>query len=208
MSAAESAQYWDQQYASDEYLSRWNRQAPTHDLPAMICAGFIQRDSTVLDLGCGTGTDAIYFAKMGLKTIGVDLSRVALEIAAKRAQEAGVEVDWRQASVLDLPIPDGSIEFVADAGCFHHLGAGERMSYVAEVYRVLRPGSKLLLRWGEIPGRPSEIDGPMLNRCFPSPQFSRGPIINYDAASDASPVQALMVLIEKTSCAQGLELGE
>ncbi len=189
--------FWDEQYDSGEYLTRWNRCAPTHDLPAMICSGFIQRDSTVLDLGCGAGTDAIYLASKGLSTIGADISSAAIRIAAKRAFEAGVDVEWHHADVCELPIADSTIDFVTDAGCFHHLHESDRVAYVMEIDRVLKNGGRLLLRWAEIPGVAERIDGPMLNRYFTHETFTRGPRILYDAASDTKSITANMVLIEK-----------
>lgn len=190
-------QYWEEQYVSDEHLCRWNRGSPTHDLPAMITAGFITRESVVLDLGCGTGTDALFFSEKGLRTIAVDWSAAALRIAEERGRKCDAEVEWIQADVLNLPIAKNTIDFITDAGCFHHIPVHQRAAYVAQVHRVLKPGGHLLLRFGVLHDCTDCIDGADLNRCFTPSQFSRGPLIQYQAASDAKSIQARMTLIQK-----------
>src|SRR5215212_4846868 len=53
-----------------------------------------------LDLGCGTGTNAIYLAKHGFDTLGVDYVASAIETARHKAQAQNVRVEFRAADVL------------------------------------------------------------------------------------------------------------
>lgn len=99
-----------------------------------------------LDAGCGTGAEAVYLASIGLEVIGVDISPTALAAARERADAAGVAVDLRLGDARELPVDDGSVDFVNDHGLLHHLPAGARPRYAAELARVLRPGGWLLVR--------------------------------------------------------------
>jgi len=121
--------------------------------PAGFLAGSIALPRRALDIGCGTGSDAVYLAGRGIETIGVDLSPAALELARERARRSGVSVEWIQADVLQLPLPDGCVDLALDRGCLHHLRPEDRSRYAIEVARVLRPGGTLLVREMNDPGR-------------------------------------------------------
>ncbi len=57
----------------------------------------LKKESSVLDMGCGTGRHSIELAKRGYKLTGVDLSSGMLSQAKKQAKEAKVKVEWVQA---------------------------------------------------------------------------------------------------------------
>lgn len=66
---------------------------------------------TALDLGCGEGADAVWLAKQGWETTGVDISETALERAAQHAEEAGVTVRWERHE-LGVTFPEGQYDLV------------------------------------------------------------------------------------------------
>ena len=57
---------------------------------------------TVLDLACGTGSTTLPLAKRGLKATGLDLSGAMLKIAAEKAAKADLDVDFKEANMLNL----------------------------------------------------------------------------------------------------------
>lgn len=124
-----------------------------------------------LDLGCGTGADAVYLATHGWTVTGVDIVPRALRAARRRAQAAGANVAWIQADVaalgtLDLP---GPFDLVYDVGCFHGLRDADRASYAEGVTHLTAPGATLLL-FVFVPGRrgpaPRGIDRAELDARF------------------------------------------
>ena len=129
--------YWENAYESEEH-EHWEFSYPSPELVALAAAGVPRRNSRVLDVGCGGGTDAIFMAQCGFRVTGVDISAAALRIAEKRAEEALVEVDWRRGNVLELPIDDESIDFVTDRGLFHIIEDHDRPRYASELFRVLK----------------------------------------------------------------------
>ena len=98
-----------------------------------------------LDLGCGTGTNVITLAQHGWQVVGVDFVGRAIRHAERKANLAGVNAEFIVNSVTRLEGVSGSFELVLDIGCFHSLEAGERDLYLANLGRLTKPGSTLLV---------------------------------------------------------------
>jgi len=94
----------------------------------------------VLDLGCGSGENAVAFARHGAHVIAIDRSLSHLHIARKLAEEAEVRVEWHESDVADLAfLRADSIDVAFAAGV---LGEVEDLDRVfRQVHRVLRPGA-------------------------------------------------------------------
>ena len=123
--------------------------------PAALAAG------RALDLGCGTGTHAVYLATHGWDVTAIDNVGRALRRARDRAAAANVTVDWVEADVsglAQLELQPG-FALVFDRGCYHGLDARQRDSYVAGVTALTTRGATLVL-WAMAPNRrPLEPSG-------------------------------------------------
>ncbi len=97
-----------------------------------------------IDLGCGTGTNAITLAQHGWQVIGVDFAPRAIRIARAKAQRAGVAVDFRVGDVTRLKDVPAPFDLVLDIGCFHSLG-DRKKDYLAQLDRILSPGGFWLM---------------------------------------------------------------
>ncbi len=100
-----------------------------------------------LDVGCGTGSDALYLAEQGWKVTAVDGVEQALSKARARARTAGVEVKWVQGDACrleQLGIGE-SFDLVLDRGCFHDFTDDQRDRYARGVSAVTSPGAVLLM---------------------------------------------------------------
>lgn len=95
------------------------------------------KGKSLLEVGCGIGTDLVRFAKGGAQTVGVDLSATALELAETNAQHSGVEADFRLANGEDLPFEDNTFDLVYGHGVVQYTAEPRRM--VEECRRVLAP---------------------------------------------------------------------
>lgn len=94
----------------------------------------------ILDAGCGTGGNARFLRRYGC-VLGIDLSPHALEPAAR--QLTGV---LTRGSILELPFADQSFDLVTSFDVLYHRGVPDELTALREVWRVLRPGGRLLLR--------------------------------------------------------------
>ncbi len=95
-----------------------------------------------LDAGSGGGRNSIAMATHGASVVGVDLSHRGVEDARKRVP-AGLDVEFRQGSVLDLPFPDATFDFVWCAGVL--MVTSNFAKGLDEVSRVLKPGGSMYL---------------------------------------------------------------
>lgn len=96
----------------------------------------------VLDVGCGTGHNAIHLASRGHDVLGVDLVPRAIEIARTAAKLRNVEVRFEVRDARHLE-GLGSFDSALDAGVFHIFDDEDRAAYVAALGSVLGPGAHL-----------------------------------------------------------------
>lgn len=134
--------WWDQFYADRERPIPFFRWAPDESLVAWQDAGHLGLipGTRVLELGCGPGRNAIWFAEQGCVVDALDLSPAALDWGRERAAEAGVAVTFQRADIFRWTPPTEPYDVVYDSGCFHHLPPHRRISYRRLLERVLRPG--------------------------------------------------------------------
>jgi ubiquinone/menaquinone biosynthesis C-methylase UbiE len=110
----------------------------------------------LLDVGCGSGTFLAETLRRypGVAAAGVDADPEILEIATRRLRRHGIRVTLHVARAEALPFPDESFDVAVSTLTFHHLPSATKRTALAEVYRVLRPGGRLLLvDFGARPGR-------------------------------------------------------
>ena len=109
--------------------------------------GRIDPGSTVVDLGCGAGTDLLIAAQMtgsGGRVVGVDMTASMLDRARASAAELGLaNVELHEALIEALPIDDASVDVVISNGVIDLVP--DKEAVFAEIDRVLRPGGRLQL---------------------------------------------------------------
>ncbi len=109
--------------------------------------GTIEPGATVLDLGCGTGTDLLIAAQMTGprgRAIGVDMTPAMLERAASSASEMRLSnVELHDALIESLPLPDASVDVVISNGVIDLVP--DKNAVFDEIDRVLKPGGRLQL---------------------------------------------------------------
>ncbi len=98
---------------------------------------------TVLEAGCGIGTDGARFAAAGAAYTGLDRSPTALDLARRRFALDGLTGEFVAGSVTRLPFPDQTFDLVFSHGVVHHVPDTARA--VQEFSRVLKPGGTALV---------------------------------------------------------------
>jgi cyclopropane fatty-acyl-phospholipid synthase-like methyltransferase len=120
----------------------WDEALPP---PEVVAVAASLPPGRALDLGCGYGRAAIYLAGLGWQVDGVDFIEQAVDVARRRAREAGVAVHFHLAPVTELAFLSGPYDLVLDVGCLHALADEEMAAYTAELRRLLAPGGRYLL---------------------------------------------------------------
>jgi len=100
--------------------------------------------STVLEVAPGPGYFCIELAKLGAYSItGLDISHTFVEIASKKAAEAGVRVGFRQGSASNMPFSQDTFDFLLCRAAFKNFA--EPVRALQEMCRVLKPGGRGLI---------------------------------------------------------------
>ena len=107
--------------------------------------GRIEPGETVLDLGCGAGTDLLIAAQMAGpegRALGIDMTTAMTDRARESAREMGLDnVELHEGLIEELPVPDESIDVVISNGVIDLVP--DKDAVFAEIKRVLRPGGRL-----------------------------------------------------------------
>jgi SAM-dependent methyltransferase len=130
---------WNERYQSGE--TPWDTGHPSSELARVVSEAAIAPCRAV-ELGCGTGTNAIWLAQQGFDVTAVDGSTLAIERATQRASAAGVVVQFQVADVLAPPQDTGgTFDFFFDRGCYHAVRRVNVAAYLQTLRLVTRPGS-------------------------------------------------------------------
>src|SRR5260370_6671470 len=135
------APVWDSYHAMGEEVNPQGWWVPNL-LPFLTTAGA----RAVLDVGCGTGGDAVSLARSGFQVTAMDYSEVALARARAKAKASGVVVDFQQGDMaLPFPFADSDFDAVMSNVALHMFDDQTTRRIIGEMRRVLRPSGLLLL---------------------------------------------------------------
>jgi SAM-dependent methyltransferase len=97
----------------------------------------------VLDVGSGNGYVLSRYAAAGARTVGIDLTRAAVDLCRRRFELRQLAGSFVQGNAEDLPFVTGSFDCVCSMGVLHHTPDTARA--VREVHRVLKPGGRMIV---------------------------------------------------------------
>src|SRR4051812_38933743 len=101
--------FWDDLYGRG--ISPWDTGKPDRFLQEAIAREGLSEGAEVLDIGCGTGTNAVWLAQQGFRVTGVDVSSVAIERARARASLARSSCNFLIADILTLQLTTPAFDF-------------------------------------------------------------------------------------------------
>jgi len=149
---------WDDRYRTTDLP--WDTGFPSAHL-GKVLDRLDLTSGPVLEIGCGTGTNAIWLAQQGFDVTAVDLSPRALALARDKAEAAGVQIALHQVDILRDALPGGPYALVFDRGCFHTFDdPGHRSYFARQVSTVLGPDGLWLSLVGSTEGPPRDMGPP------------------------------------------------
>jgi SAM-dependent methyltransferase len=149
---------WEKRYEQKELP--WDSGHPASCLMQLI-KSWPQAKESVLEVGCGTGTNAVWMAEQGLQVTGLDIASGAVALARQRAAEQGVACTFIEADFLNAPlVEDGTFSFLFDRGCFHSMDEEYREAFVRRAAQCLKPGGLWFSLMGNSDQRSPEGEGP------------------------------------------------
>lgn len=130
----------------------WNYSKASPDLVRALDAGAL-RGGSALDIGCGTGSDAMELARRGFRVTAIDLVPRAVQMARARATEAGQlgRIDHRIGSILQDDV-GGPFDVLYDRGVYHYLRRIDLPGFLRVLERITKPGT----RWLSLSGNARE----------------------------------------------------
>lgn len=132
-----------------DYIKIWDKIAPkfakgkvskTHPRQERLLLEELEKDSSVLDVGCANGKHVFFLAKCGFRATGLDLSEEMIKIAMDRSKKEKLKVNFVVGDATKLNFPDQSFDYVICMG--NALGSipgiKERLKALNEMFRVAR----------------------------------------------------------------------
>lgn len=118
------------------YLQRapWEIGEPQPEIVKLERSGALKGD--ILDVGCGTGDNAIYLAQQGYRVMAIDFEEGVLNRACKNAQRLGTDVAFKVHNALELSRLDQRFDTVIDSATFHTFSDSERSRYPASLASI------------------------------------------------------------------------
>lgn len=136
---------WEDHYATGHMP--WDSGIPSSELQRVL-RQYEVTAGRAIELGCGTGTNAIWLAQQGFSVTAVDIATNALKLAREKAEAAGVDVNWLQADVQNFGEGHEPFALVFDRGCYHCCRRVDLAGYLNSLRSVTRAGTRCLCLCG------------------------------------------------------------
>jgi methyl halide transferase len=150
-------EHWDARYVEGD--TPWDTGHPSAELVKVLREEKIG-PCPAIDIGCGTGTNAVYLAKQGFEVTAIDLSPTAVDRGRSKKATAAVKVRFLAGNIMDPPDDiGGPYGFFFDRGCYHIVRKIDLDGYMKTVERITQPGSLGLVLTGN-PKEPREKGPP------------------------------------------------
>jgi SAM-dependent methyltransferase len=127
-------------------IAPYDQRRPHPHLIEQVEAGLLAPGRTLV-MACGPGNNAIYLAKQGFDVVAFDFAEAGIAVARQRAEEHGVDVDWRVDDATTMQTIEGVFDVVTDCGSLSDLRPEHRTAAYAALRRHLRPGT-VYFHWG------------------------------------------------------------
>jgi 2-polyprenyl-3-methyl-5-hydroxy-6-metoxy-1,4-benzoquinol methylase len=135
---ADSVHDFEKAYATGQ--TPWDSGVPDAELLRVINEGLLP-GRTLLEFGCGTGTNAIELTRLGYEVTAVDYVPQALEKAREKARADRIEIDFRLVDLTKDPDLGGPYDVLFDRGVYHHIRRVDLAAFQRVLKRVSRHGT-------------------------------------------------------------------
>lgn len=130
---------WDASYHGGP--PPWDIGRPQPAIERLVASGELV--GPILDVGCGTGENALHLASSSFDVLGVDVAPTAIRAAREKARVRGITAEFTIADALRLHRLARHFRTLVDCGLFHAFDHDERQEYSASLATVTAPGATL-----------------------------------------------------------------
>lgn len=155
------AAYWESEWSKDDFAPSWGNRGISQEIVEAVKTGWLPAQGTVLDIGCGLGEVAAWFAERNYKAVAFDIAQSAIEKGRKMHSHMPSPPEYFAFDICAAQPPNRQYNIFIDRGCLHQIPASIVPDYVRNVSAVSAPDAKLLLfmkafRNGQTFGDPTE----------------------------------------------------
>lgn len=165
-------EWWRFEWRYWRHKTPWDTQITPPEVMAYIHR---TQPGRALDLGCGTGTNAITLTQHGWQTVGVDFSPKAIATAKNKSAKQDLKIDFHVGDVSNLSFLNGPYDYVLDIGCLFTLHSEQQKNYAMEIARLMPSGGEYMLyawlpqqregrQWGISPQSANDLFGRFFDR--------------------------------------------
>jgi cyclopropane fatty-acyl-phospholipid synthase-like methyltransferase len=121
----------------------WDIGRPQKEFTELVRQGEIT--GSVLDIGCGSGDNALFFAQEGFDVWGIDSSPLAIQKAQEKGAQRGLPVHFLVLNALELTKLNRTFDTATDSGLFHTLSDEDRPLFVKNLTAILSPSGNYFM---------------------------------------------------------------
>lgn len=136
---------WESKWSSDNFNPEWVGRGIPAEIVEIRQSGVLPVNGRVLDIGCGLGEIAAYFAEHGHQAVGIDLAESAMgQARAKYSRYDNLE--FKAADITDInTIDDDKFDILIDRGCLHTIPESLVPAYVNNVSNLSSGNARLII---------------------------------------------------------------
>lgn len=135
-------------YTYDKYMKKITFGKEEKLRKTTVDLALIKQGDNVLEIGCATGSLTLAAKqKAGIngKVAAIDIIPGMIEVSKEKARKANLDIDFKLGSIDNIPFPDGQFDAVICSFMIFHMSDKVRNKGIEEIYRVLKPGGRLLV---------------------------------------------------------------
>jgi SAM-dependent methyltransferase len=139
---------WTRLYAGLESRSiPWMNQGPFPPLVQAVQDGWLGPPNTILDVGCGVGTNSFWLATQGFRATGIDVAPGAIASAESSRAPGANNPTFAVDDLLATNLAPARFHAAVDVGCFQTLPPRTRRDFSDSLARLLSPGAPYVVFW-------------------------------------------------------------
>jgi len=110
---------WEIKWSKPDFSPTWEITEIPKEIKLAVDSEWFPSGASVLDIGCGRGTIAAWFAKQNFKVLGIDWANAAIERAKSEYGEIPGQLEFQTVDICREPFASPPFEVLLDRGCFH-----------------------------------------------------------------------------------------
>ena len=136
---------WESRWSTPAFEPPWGGRGVPADVEEAIASGWLPHAGRVLDIGCGDGDLAAWFARHGQESLGIDIAATAVARARSRHTDVTGPLRFEALDICDDSPTGGPFDIIIDRGCLHGIPRALHSRYLANVRAASREGTRMLL---------------------------------------------------------------